>query len=174
MERQVVPSRCRCVQTRLRPMDRQLKEWKRGVEQIWSASAPDYREAVLLAVEIAREGEEAMLRAAAAQALPSLRNASLKKTDRSAKEVARRRLSLIRDALHALDVPRFGKRRDQSLTPDERYRRMLGLPLVRRLSAPEIHEAYRRAAKAMHPDGGGNAQDFQELSAARDALMKER
>jgi hypothetical protein len=155
-------------------MDRQLKEWKRGVEQIWSASAPDYREAVQLAAEIARGSEEAMLRAAAAQALPSLRNASLRKTDRSAKEAARRRLSLIRDALHALDVPRFGHRRDQSLTPEERYRQLLGLPLVRRLSAPEIHEAYRHAAKAMHPDGGGNAQDFHELSAARDALMKER
>jgi hypothetical protein len=155
-------------------MDRQLKEWKRGVEQIWSAAAPDYREAVQLAAEIARGSEEVMLRGAAAQALPSLRNASLRKTDRIAKEVARRRLSGIRDVLYALDVPRFGKRRDQSLTPEERYRHLLGLPLGRRLSAPEIHEAYRRAAKAMHPDGGGNAQDFQQLSAARDALMKEK
>ena len=155
-------------------MDRQLKEWKRGVERLWSASAPDYREAVLLAAEIARGSEEAMLRGAAAQALPSLRNASLRKTDRSAKEAARRRLSGIRDVLYALDVPRFGKRRDQSFSPEERYRQLLGLPLDRRLSAPEIHEAYRRAAKAMHPDGGGNAQDFHKLSAARDALMKER
>jgi hypothetical protein len=155
-------------------MDRQLKEWKRSVEQLWSATAPNYREAVLLVAEIARGSEEAMLRGAAAQALPSLRNALLKKTDRSAKEVARRRLSGIRDVLYALDVPRFGKRRDRSLTPEERYRQLLGLPLGRRLSAPEIHEAYRHAAKAMHPDGGGNAQDFHELSAARDALMKER
>jgi hypothetical protein len=155
-------------------MDRQFKEWKRGVERIWSASAPDYRDAALLAAEIARGSEEAMLRAAATQALPSLRNASLRKADRSANEVARRRLSLIRDALHALDVPRFGKRLGRSPTPEEHFRQMLGLPLGRRLSAPEIHQAYKRVAKTTHPDGGGNAQDFLELSAAHDALMKER
>jgi curved DNA-binding protein CbpA len=51
---------------------------------------------------------------------------------------------------------------------------MLGLPLDRRLSGPEIHQAYKRAAKRAHPDAGGNARDFLELSAARDALMKER
>jgi hypothetical protein len=155
-------------------MDRQLKEWKRGVERLWSASAPDYREAALLAAEIASESEEAMLRAAATQALPSLRNASFRKTDRSAKEQARRRLSGIRDVLHALDVPRFGKRLGRSLTPEERYRQMLGLPLGRRLSAPEIHEAYKRVAKTAHPDAGGSEQEFQQLCAAQDALMKER
>jgi hypothetical protein len=157
-------------------MDRQLKEWKRSVELIWSASAPDYREAALLAAEIASESEEAMLRAAAAQALPSLRNASLKKAERSAKEQARRRLSGIRDVLHALSVPQFGKRQISSAPPtlEERYRRMLGLPLGRRLSAPEIHEAYKRAAKTTHPDAGGSEQEFQQLCAAQDALMKER
>ena len=51
---------------------------------------------------------------------------------------------------------------------------MLGLPLGRRLSGPEIHQAYKRVAKRVHPDAGGNAREFQEISAARDALMKER
>jgi curved DNA-binding protein CbpA len=51
---------------------------------------------------------------------------------------------------------------------------MLGLPLGRRLAAAEIHQAYKRAAKTAHPDSGGNGQEFRELSAARDALMKER
>jgi len=50
---------------------------------------------------------------------------------------------------------------------------MLGLPLGPRLSAPEIHGAYKRAAKTAHPDGGGSAGKFLELSAARDALIKE-
>jgi hypothetical protein len=46
------------------------------------------------------------------------------------------------------------------------------LPLDRRLARAEIHQAYKRAAKIMHPDGGGDAQSFCELAAARDALMK--
>jgi curved DNA-binding protein CbpA len=49
---------------------------------------------------------------------------------------------------------------------------MLGLPCGRRLYGPEIREAYKRAAKTMHPDGGGSEQAFRELSAARDALLK--
>jgi curved DNA-binding protein CbpA len=48
------------------------------------------------------------------------------------------------------------------------------LPLGRRLSGVEIHRAYKRVAKSAHPDAGGSAHEFQELSAARDALMKER
>jgi curved DNA-binding protein CbpA len=56
---------------------------------------------------------------------------------------------------------------------EERYRQMLGLPHGPRLSAPEIHQAWKRAAKAAHPDGGGSTQRFQELSAARDALIRE-
>jgi len=157
-------------------MDRQLREWKLSVERLWSATAPDYREAAQLAAEIAGSSEEAMLRAAATQALPSLRSASLKKADQSTKDLARRRLSVIRDVLHTLNLPRFGKRGvvSTSLTPEERYRQMLGLPLGRRLSAPEIHQAYKRVARTAHPDGGGNAREFHELSAARDALMKER
>ena len=51
---------------------------------------------------------------------------------------------------------------------------MLGLPLGRRLAAAEIHQAYKHAAKTMHPDGGGNEREFRELSAARDALMKQQ
>jgi hypothetical protein len=157
-------------------MNRQLSEWKLGVERIWSAAAPDYREAAQLAAEIARGSDDAALREAAAQAVPGLRNASLTGADRSAKELARRRLSVVRDALHVLTAPRFGKRGvgPKHLTPEERHRRLLGLPLGRRLTGAEIHQGYKRAAKTMHPDGGGNAREFQELAAARDALMKER
>jgi hypothetical protein len=157
-------------------MDRQLREWKLSVERLWSAAAPDYREAVRLAADIVRGSEEAALRQAATQALPSLRNASLKNADRTARDLARRRLSIIRDALHALNAPQFGKRGQDSVSPapKERYRHMLGLPLGRRLSGPEIHQAYKRVAKTVHPDAGGNEREFRELSAARDALMKER
>ena len=57
-------------------MDRQLSEWKLGVERICSAAAPDYHEAARLAADIARASGEAMLRQAATQALPILRAAS--------------------------------------------------------------------------------------------------
>ena len=155
-------------------MDRHLLEWKHSVELIWSAAAPDYGEAACLAAEIARASTEAILRQAATQALPSLRNATPGNADRCAQDAARRRLGVIREVLHTLTTPTFGKRENspKSLTSEERYRQMLGLPLGPRLSAPEIHQAYKRAAKTAHPDGGGSAQRFQELSAARDALIK--
>jgi hypothetical protein len=56
----------------------------------------------------------------------------IQKTDRSTKDVALRRLSVMRDVLHVLDAPRFGTRRSGSkpLTSEERYRQMLGLPLA--------------------------------------------
>jgi hypothetical protein len=157
-------------------MDRQFSEWKLGVERICSAAAPDYREAARLAAEMAGASGEAILRQAATQALPILRAASASSADPVTRDAARRRLGVIRDVLHTLGTQQFGKRGTDGkpLAPAERYRQMLGLPPGRRLSGPEIHQAYKRAAKRAHPDAGGNAREFQELSAARDALMKER
>lgn len=151
-------------------MNAQTKAWKHEIDRLWSAQALDYRAAASFAAEIARS-EEPALREAAAQALPNLRHACLKTADRMAKALARRRFGAVRDALHALDAPRFGRRREMP-SPEEHYRHVLGLPLGRRLDGTEIHQAYKRAAKTMHPDGGGSERDFQELSAARDALMK--
>ena len=155
-------------------MDAHLRDWKIAVEQLWSAPALDYRDAARLVAEIARRNEEPRLQQAAAQALPSLRSACVKGADRRSKVLARRRLSAVRDVLHALTGPRFGKRRKvgEIPTPDEYHRRMLGLPLGRRLFGPEIQQAYKRAAKTLHPDAGGSEQAFTELSAARDALLK--
>ena len=156
-------------------MDKQLTEWKFAVQRLWSAAAPDYRAAERLALDIARSCDEVTLRQAAAQALPALRNAALKKAERSTKDLAWRRLSVLRDVLYARSAPRFGKRDGPvTLTPGERHRQLLGLPLGRRLSGPEIHQGYKRAAKTAHPDTGGNEQKFHALSEARDALMKER
>lgn len=156
-------------------MDRQLATWKALADRFWQADAPDYREAAQLTAEIAGASDDA-LRHAAMQALPSLRNAMATRADRSARDLARRRFSLVRDRLHMLTAPRFGKRGGEAepLTPQERNRHMLGLPLGRHLSAPEIQQAYKRAAKTLHPDRGGSARDFVGLLEARDALMKER
>jgi hypothetical protein len=158
-------------------MDRQLTTWKALADRFWQADAPDYREAAQLTAEIATAtaGDDA-LRHAAMQALPSLRNALSKRADRGARDLAARRFSVVRDRLHALTAPRFGKRGGETgpLTPQDRNRQMLGLPLDRPVSAPEIQQAYKRVAKTLHPDGGGNARDFVGLLEARDALMKER
>ncbi|MGA9091525.1 MAG: DnaJ domain-containing protein [Bradyrhizobium sp.] len=157
-------------------MDRQLSEWNVEIERIWSAVAPDYGEAVRIATHIATAGEEAVLRQAASQALPILRSAAHHDADRITRDAARRRLAVLRDVLHAFITPQFGKRQApaKSSTPEEGYRQLLGLPLGCRLSGSEIHRAYKRLAKRAHPDAGGNVKAFQELSAARDALMQEQ
>jgi hypothetical protein len=153
-------------------MDRQLAEWKLGVERLWSASTLDHHAAACLMAEIANADGETILRQAAAQALPILRHA-LEDADQSVQDGARRRLGVVREVLHELTTPRFGKRQSKALTPEEGYRQMLGLPLGCNLSAPDIHQAWKRAAKTAHPDGGGSEQKFQELSAARDELIRQ-
>ena len=157
-------------------MDKRLSEWKLAVERIWSAAAPDYHNAACLAADLAGASEYVTLQAAATQALSILRSASSEDADQSTRDAARRRLGVIREVLHELTTPRFGKRQTLSKlpTPEECYRQLLGLPLGRRLSGVEIHRAYKRVAKRAHPDAGGSAREFLELSAARDALMKAR
>jgi hypothetical protein len=155
-------------------MDRKSGEWQLDIERIWQAAATDWREAARLADVMARTAAEVLLRQAAAQALPILRHAAAASDHPDITGAARRRLGIIRDVLHTLTTPKFG-RRDIPLkppTPDERHRQLLDLPLDRRLSAPEIHRAWKRAAKSAHPDAGGSEQAFLALSAARDALIE--
>jgi hypothetical protein len=154
-------------------MDTQLLEWKLGLERIWSAAAPDHHAAACLAAEIAGAAKEATLRWAAAQALPILRRAAHETADQAACEAALRRLGVISEVLHTLTTPKFGKRcaEPRLPTPEHRHRKMLGLPFDRGLTPAEIHRAFKRAAKTAHPDAGGNAQAFLELTTARDALM---
>jgi len=157
-------------------MDRQLAEWKVEIERIWAAAVPDYGEAVRVASHMANASEEVLLRQAASQALSILRGASHEDADQITRDAARRRLGVIRDVLHALITPQFGKRQApvKLATAEECHRQLLGLPLGRRLSGAEIHRAYKLVAKHAHPDAGGNVKAFLELSAARDALMKEQ
>jgi hypothetical protein len=157
-------------------MNQKPAEWKLEVERIWLADAPDWTEAARLADVIARLGDEAKLRQAATQALPILRHAAADAADREVAEAARRRLGIIRDVLHELTTPKFGKRElpARRLTPEECHRHLLGLPLDRRLTPSEIHRAWKRVAKTAHPDAGGSAQAFQAVSAAREALIRQR
>jgi len=89
-------------------MDAQARDWKRMADRLW-ADAFDYREAAQLAADMMRS-DIAGLREAAAQALPGLRASTARIVDRHTREVARRRFDLMRNALHALDMPRFGRR----------------------------------------------------------------
>jgi hypothetical protein len=157
-------------------MESRLTEWKAELDRIWSAHAPDYGEAVRLVQQIAGANEEELLRQAASQALPVLRSAAHEDADHAIRDAARRRLGVIREVMVALTTPQFGRRAAalKMPTPDERYREALGLPLDRRLSEAEIHRAYKLLAKRAHPDVGGNAEAFLQLSAAHEALMKAR
>lgn len=153
-------------------MDRHVREWKHAVDRFWQAEGPDWTEVAHVVAAIAATAEEADLRHAAMQAQPSVRNAANHPQDHMTRVVARRRLGVIRDVLHELTAPKFGRRgTEKARTPEERYREMLGLPLDGRLAASEIHQAFRRTAKRMHPDAGGDAHAFLALAAARDALM---
>jgi hypothetical protein len=107
-------------------MDRQLTTWKALADRFWSANMPDYREAAQLTAEIASASDDA-LRHAAMQALPSLRNALAARADRGARDLAKRRFSLVRDRLHTLTAPRFGRRGGETgpLTSQERNRHCL-------------------------------------------------
>jgi hypothetical protein len=147
-------------------------EWKHAVDRFWQAEGPDWTEVAHVIAAIAAASEEPDLRHAATQAQPSIRNAASNPQDHMTRVVARRRLGVIRDVLHDLTTPQFGRRgAEKTLTADERYREMLGLPLGGQLAATQIHQAFRRTAKRMHPDAGGDAHAFLALSAARDALM---
>jgi hypothetical protein len=153
-------------------MDRHVGEWRHAVDRFWQAEGPDWSEVAHVVAAIATEAGEADLRHAATQAQPSIRNAANNPQDYMTRVVARRRLGVIRDVLHGLTTPKFGRRgTEKTLTPEERCREMLGLPLDGRLAPTEIHHAFRRTAKLMHPDAGGDAHAFLALSAARDALM---
>ena len=157
-------------------MDRHLAEWKYELDRFWSAHAPDYGEAMRLVREIATVAENEALRQAASQALPILRCATEAGADHATCVAARRRLNVIREVMAALITPQFGRRAalPKALSAEDRSRELLGLPLGRRLSESEIHRAYKLLAKRAHPDAGGSKEDFLRISAAHEALMRER
>lgn len=148
--------------------------WKAELERLLQADQLDWRDAVTLVGDIARSSSDVILRQAATQALPILRSAAGLGADHVTLEAARRRLIVVLDVLIELTTPRFGRRgaKPKPLSPDQRARKLLGLPIDGALSVSEIHGAFRRAAKTMHPDAGGSETAFRELVAAQDVLMK--
>ncbi|WGR69912.1 MULTISPECIES: J domain-containing protein [unclassified Bradyrhizobium] len=153
-------------------MMERLEPWKIALERLRSADSADWAEAGRLVAEIARMSTDTMLRQAAEQALPVLRQA-VDNDDDSVTLAAQRRVGVILEVIHDLTAPRFGRRNalPKKLSNEERARRTLGLPLAVQLTCEDINQAYRRAAKGMHPDQGGSAQAFIDLAAARDILI---
>ncbi|WP_439370086.1 J domain-containing protein [Bradyrhizobium sp. PMVTL-01] len=153
-------------------MMERLESWKLALERLRSAQPADWAEAGRVVAEIGRMSTDGTLRQAAEQALPVLRQA-LVNDDHSVTLAAQRRLGVVLEVLHGLAAPRFGRRNamPKKLSSEDRARKMLGLPLAVQLTCDDINQAYRRAAKGMHPDQGGTAQAFIDLAAARDVLI---
>jgi 2-hydroxychromene-2-carboxylate isomerase len=153
-------------------MMERLESWKLALERLRSSQSADWAEAGRLVAEIARVSTDATLRQAAEQALPVLRQA-VDDDDQSVTLAAQRRVGVVLVVVNGLTAPRFGRRNalPKKLSNEERARRTLGLPLAVQLTCEDINQAYRRAAKGMHPDQGGSAQAFIDLAAARDILI---
>ena len=153
-------------------MMERLESWKMAIERLRPADAADWAEAGRLVAEIVRMSGDATLRQAAEQALPVLRQAA-DNDDHGVTLAARRRIGVILDVVHDLTAPRFGRRHaaPKKLSREDRARKMLGLPLQVQLTCDDINQAYRRAAKGMHPDQGGSKEAFIDLAAARDVLI---
>ena len=156
-------------------MMERLESWKLALERLRSADGADWAEAGRLVAEIARMSSDTMLRQAAEQALPVLRQA-VDNDDHGVTLAAQRRLGVVLEVVHDLTAPRFGRRNatPKQLSSEDRARKVLGLPLSVQLTCEDINQAYRRAAKGKHPDQGGSAQAFIDLAAARDVLIHPR
>jgi hypothetical protein len=55
---------------------------------------------------------------------------------------------------------------------EQEYREVLNLPLKGTLQSSQINAAFRRLAKAAHPDAGGSNEQYHRITEARDALLK--
>ncbi|MCP3387445.1 J domain-containing protein [Bradyrhizobium sp. CCGB12] len=153
-------------------MMERLETWKLALERLRLAQSADWAEAGRLVAEIVRMSTDVTLRQAAEQALPVLRQA-VDHDDHSITLAAQRRLGVVLEVVHDLSAPRFGRRNamPKKLSSEDRARKVLGLPLAVQLTCEDINQAYRRAAKGMHPDHGGSAEAFIDLAAARDILI---
>jgi hypothetical protein len=153
-------------------MMERLETWKLALERLRSAPSADWAEAGRVVAEIVRMSTDVTLRQAAEQALPVLRQA-VDNDDHTVTLAAQRRIGVILDVTHDLTAPRFGRRNamPKKLSNEDRARNVLGLPLAVQLTCEDINQAYRRAAKGMHPDHGGSAEAFIDLAAARDILI---
>ncbi|QIO32062.1 J domain-containing protein [Bradyrhizobium sp. 1(2017)] len=153
-------------------MMERLETWKLALERQRAAQSADWAEAGRIVAEIVRMSMDVTLRQAAEQALPVLRQA-VDNDDHSVTLAAQRRVGVVLEVIHDLSAPRFGRRNamPKKLSSEDRARKVLGLPLAVQLTCEDINQAYRRAAKGMHPDHGGSAEAFIDLAAARDILI---
>lgn len=71
---------------------------------------------------------------------------------------------------------RFNQRREAAESnrhmSEAAWRAWLRLPAGGALKASQIKAAYRRVAQKTHPDQGGSAEEFVQITQARDALLR--
>jgi len=154
-------------------MSDRTEYWKPSLERLRMAPSVNWNEARRIAAEISRGSTNAALRQSAEQALPIMQQAALNGTDRDMIAAALRCLGGILEIINGRVAPNFGRRSAvvEQATPEERARKTLGLPIAVQLTCDDIHKAYRRLAKTMHPDHGGSEQAFLDLTKARDLLI---
>jgi hypothetical protein len=56
---------------------------------------------------------------------------------------------------------------------NQEHREVLDLPMEGALKPSEINAAFRRLAKAAHPDAGGSDEHYRRITDARDALLEQ-
>lgn len=156
-------------------MTAHLGSLKRQAEELWAEPTLNYWAAARLASEITQKSAVPSLVQSAQQALPSLKAAAAPKADPYRLSVARRRFAAIRNELHILTGPTFGRRQGwtgSGVLPDALQRGLLGLPVSGPLSRSAVQAAFKSAAKLAHPDMGGRLESFQTIVKARDELLK--
>ena len=160
-------------------MARRLQAWRVAADELWAAKPLPFAEAGRLLAEIRRAGDP-QLRSAAEQALPSTRRAIERTPGPFERSVARKRFGAVRDALHTLTSTHFGRQKatrtarppSPPISPEEiGSRQLLGVSTQGALTRADIQAAYKRSARVVHPDTGGDAERFYELTQARVALL---
>jgi hypothetical protein len=156
-----------------------LEGWRVAADELWAAKPFPLTAAGKLLAEIRGAGDP-QLRKAAEQGLPSIRRANHGASDNFQRTIARNRFGVVRNALHALTGMRFGRQTQphvfavtsQAIASTElAHRELLGVSTQGALTRANIQAAYKRMARAAHPDTGGDTEKFYELTRARDALL---
>ena len=161
-------------------MDAREKGWAEEADRLVGASSFSFAGAARLVATIAQNSRDRALVDAAKQVLPSLKAAAIDRSDSFRDAMAQRRFLRLREALHARARPAFGRRAGGPFSPSplrvakqgESERLLLGLPGSGEITVEAVRAAFKRAAKAAHPDHGGSTEAFAALVAARDALLE--
>jgi hypothetical protein len=164
-------------QGRERAMAVTAEQWRHEADAIWSRKRFDRQAAADLVAAMIREGDAPVSADLLKQTHGTLKKGLSRKATAFEDVTARNRFGQIRSELYQSAGRGFGKRRrrcgaQQPARTECEQRALLELPPTGDLTEAEIVGAYRAAALRCHPDRGGDAEGFQQIVRARDALLK--